>query len=51
MNEFLQRAEELKESMLKDRHYLHENAEVGNDLPVTTQYVMKRLKEIGLEPK
>ena len=51
MNEFLKRAQELKDSMLKDRHYLHENAEVGNELPVTTEYVMKRLKEIGLEPK
>jgi amidohydrolase len=51
MPNFLKRAEELKESMLTDRHYLHQHAEVGNDLPVTTQYVMDRLREIGLEPK
>ena len=51
MNEFLERAKQLKESMLKDRHYLHENAEIGNDLPITTKYVMDRLREIGLEPK
>ncbi len=51
MNYFLKRAEELKQSMLNDRHYLHQHAEVGNELPLTTKYVMDRLKEIGLEPK
>lgn len=51
MNQFLERAEQLKESMLNDRHYLHQHAEVGNELPVTTKYVMDRLTEIGLEPK
>ena len=51
MNYFLQRAKELNESMQNDRHYLHQHAEVGNELPVTTKYVMDRLKEIGLEPK
>ena len=51
MNHFLKRAEELKDSMLNDRHYLHQHAEVGNELPVTTKYVMDRLTEIGLEPE
>lgn len=51
MNHFLKRAEELRDSMLNDRHYLHQHPEVGNDLPVTTKYVMDRLTEIGLEPK
>ena len=51
MNHFLQRAKELNESMQNDRHYLHQHAEVGNELPITTKYVMDRLKEIGLEPK
>ena len=51
MNHFLTRAEELKDSMLNDRHYLHQHAEVGNELPVTTKYVMDRLTEIGLEPE
>lgn len=51
MNYFLKRAEELVASMLKDRHYLHQHAEVGDDLPETTKYVKNRLKEIGLEPK
>ena len=51
MNKFLKRAQELETSMKSDRHYLHQNAEVGFDLPITTKYVMDRLQEIGLEPK
>ena len=51
MNKFLKRAQELGASMKSDRHYLHQNAEVGFDLPITTKYVMDRLQEIGLEPK
>lgn len=51
MNKFLKRAQELEASMKNDRHYLHQNAEVGFDLPITTKYVMDRLQEIGLEPK
>ena len=51
MNKFLKRAQELEASMKSDRHYLHQNAEVGFDLPITTKYVMDRLQEIGIEPK
>ena len=51
MNQFLKRAEELKASLLKDRHYLHMHPEIGNELPETVKYVSNRLREIGLEPK
>ena len=51
MNKFLKRAQELEASMKSDRRYLHQNAEVGFDLPITTKYVMDRLQEIGLKPK
>ncbi len=51
MNYFLKRGSELLPSMLQDRRYLHQHAEVGNDLPETTGYVMRRLREMGLEPK
>ena len=51
MNKFLKRAQELESSMKSDRRYLHQNAEIGFDLPITTKYVMDRLQEIGLEPK
>ena len=50
MNYFLTRANELKDSLLNDRHYLHMHPEIGSDLPETTKYVTQRLKEIGLEP-
>ena len=40
MNKFLKRAQELEASMKSDRHYLHQNAEVGFDLPITTKYVI-----------
>ena len=45
MNHFLQRANELNESMLNYRHYIHQHAEVGNELPVTTKYVMDRFAD------
>lgn len=50
MNKFLERAKELEKQMQEDRHYLHQHAEAGEDLPNTTKYVMNRLREIGLEP-
>ena len=51
MNHFMKRAMELNESILKDRRYLHQHPEVGHDLPVTTQYVLDRLGEMGIEAK
>ena len=51
MNEFLKRAMELNDSIQADRAYLHQNAEVGNELPVTTKYVLDRLAEMGIEAK
>lgn len=49
MNHFLKRAGELAGTMVEDRRYLHQHAELGSDLPMTTAYVKKRLTEIGLE--
>lgn len=51
MNNILEEAKALQDAIVKDRRYFHENAEVGHDLPITTEYVLKRLKEIGCEPK
>lgn len=50
MNEFLSRAKELEPKLREYRHYLHQHAEAGEDLPNTTHYVMEQLKAIGLEP-
>lgn len=48
---YYERAIELKEDTIADRRYIHENAEVGLDLPKTKAYVIKKLKDYGLEPK
>ena len=51
MNQFLKRAMELNNAIQCDRQFIHQNAELGNDLPITSAYVKKRLEEMGLEPK
>ena len=51
MKSFYERAQELSDTLLKDRRWLHQHAEVGDHLPETVQYVMTCLREMGLEPK
>lgn len=51
MMDFLKRAKELESNLLTDRRFMHKNAELGMNLPITTEYIVKRLKEIGLEPE
>lgn len=49
MNEY-ERALELKKETIENRRFLHENAETGLHLPETRAFVMKKLKEYGIEP-
>ena len=49
MNEY-KRALELKEETIANRRFFHENAENGLHLPETKAFVMKKLKEYGIEP-
>ena len=51
MKSFMERSVELRDKMVKTRRFIHENAEHGENLPVTTQFVMEKLKELGLEPE
>lgn len=51
MKEILMNAKELKESLIKDRRTIHQNPEIGFELPKTTSYVMERLRTLGYEPK
>lgn len=51
MNNILEEAKALQGVIVKDRRYLHQNAELGMDLPKTTAYVLERLKEMGYDPK
>lgn len=50
MNEY-ERALELKKETIENRRFLHENAETGLHLPKTKAFVMKKLKEYGIEPQ
>ncbi|MBU5419492.1 amidohydrolase [Acetanaerobacterium sp. MSJ-12] len=45
----LERAWELQDQMVADRRYLHQNPELGFELPLTAAYVKKRLTEMGYE--
>lgn len=47
MNYFLKRAIELEEETIQNRRYIHENAEVGLDLPKTVDFVVKKLQQYG----
>ena len=51
MNKYYERAYALEEQMVNDRRTLHQNPEIGMDLPNTRAYVSNRLEEIGLEVK
>ena len=46
----LNRAEELREELIENRRTLHSYAETGFDLPQTTAFVEKKLREYGLTP-
>ncbi|SJU08605.1 Uncharacterised protein [Clostridioides difficile] len=48
MCRFFERAKEIEEEIIKNRRFLHGHAEIGNELPTTKQYVIEKLKEIGL---
>ena len=46
----IQEAVMLAPEIIKNRRYLHQNAEVHNELPVTQKYVKEQLIAMGLEP-
>ena len=49
--DFYKRANELKEETVSHRRFFHQNAEVGLDMPLGREYVMKKLTEYGLKPQ
>ena len=51
MNEILEKAKELENELVTNRRQIHSNPEIGLELEKTTEYVVKKLKEIGIEPK
>lgn len=48
---YLNDAKEIYEELVEWRRYLHENPEVGFDLPNTSKFVKDKLVEFGYEPK
>lgn len=51
MNDFFQQANLMKEELIETRRHIHEFAELADELPIVTKYVMEKLAAIGLEPK
>lgn len=46
-----QEALAIKETIVENRHYLHQIPELGLDIPQTAAYVEKKLQEMGYETK
>lgn len=51
MNQILEAAKTISGEIIKNRRTLHGFAEIGFDLPKTTEYVTAKLKEYGYEPQ
>lgn len=51
MKKILKSAKLIKDEVIEMRRVIHENPEVGDELPKTTSYVMKKLREFGYNPK
>ena len=47
--DFYKRALELNEETVAHRRYLHQHAEVGLDMPVAREYIMKTLTDCGIQ--
>ena len=50
MNKFLEQAIAIKDDIISYRRHIHENPEVGVELPMTKKFVMDKLREFGYEP-
>ena len=51
MNKILDEAKAIQNEIITNRRYLHQYAELGNNLPITTKYVVEKLKKMGYEPE
>lgn len=49
--DFFKRALELKSETVQNRRYLHQNAEVGLNTPITKKFILKKLAEYGVYAK
>ena len=51
MNVFLKEAQELQPEIIENRRHIHEDPELGFDLPNTRSFVKERLRACGYEPR
>lgn len=51
MNPILELAYELENEMVSNRRHIHSNPEIGLELDQTTEFVIGKLKEMGIEPQ
>lgn len=51
MNKMMEQAIAIKDDIVSYRRVIHANPEVGTELPMTTKFVMDKLREFGYEPK
>lgn len=51
MNKMMEQALAIKDELVSYRRTIHANPEVGTHLPMTTKFVMDKLREFGYEPK
>lgn len=49
--DFYNEAKKINDESVENRRYFHKTAEVGLDMPLAQEYVMKKLTEYGLSPK
>ncbi len=49
--DYYSRAKELEKETVLHRRYLHENAEVGLEMPIASKYVLNELRTMGIEGK
>ncbi len=51
MGDFLNAAKQMEDELIRNRRYLHQNAELGFALPKTKAYLLKELRAYGYEPE
>lgn len=51
MSKIFDESKALQDIIVKDRRYIHQNAELNNELTETSRYVIERLTNMGYEPQ
>lgn len=51
MPNYFERAQALRDELIENRRYFHTHAEAGLHMPVARAYILKKLREYGIEPR